>query len=199
MFLYPGPVTGLVYKLARALVARDMWWVAGKVLLYSTLWPSDRMSIYFGTRGAKVQPLWPTLHACLQYVWIRDGKSWVLSIVKFFHSLTFSLLKFTVWEKISVGSQLKETCFPIFQDGFQLFKWAVKILYQGPVTGPVYTLAPALVLRITSLFWFRFPIFQDLLSNFSSQTTCFISGSCNRPCIQAGSSPGGPGYVVGGW
>ena len=40
MILYQGPVTGPVDKLARALVAQDMWWVAGQVLLFSTLRPS---------------------------------------------------------------------------------------------------------------------------------------------------------------
>ena len=40
--------------------------------------------------------------------------------------------------------QFFKICFPIFQDGFQFFKWVDMILCPGPVTGPVYTLAPAL-------------------------------------------------------
>ena len=40
MILYQGPVTGPVYTLAQALVAQDMWWVVGQVLLLSTLRPS---------------------------------------------------------------------------------------------------------------------------------------------------------------
>ena len=50
---------------------------------------------------------------------------------------------------------------------FQFFKTANMILCQGPVTGPVYRLARALVLRTMNLFCFCFPIFQDLLSNLS--------------------------------
>ena len=40
--------------------------------------------------------------------------------------------------------QFFKICFPIFQDSFQLFKWVDMILRQGPVTGPVDTLARAL-------------------------------------------------------
>ena len=39
-------------------------------------------------------------------------------------------------------------CFPIFQVAFQFFKSVDTILSQGPVTGPVDTLARALVARI---------------------------------------------------
>ena len=39
-------------------------------------------------------------------------------------------------------------CFPIFQVAFQFFKSVDTILSQGPVTGPVYTLARALAARI---------------------------------------------------
>ena len=111
------------------------------------------------------------------------------------------------------------------------------ILYQGPVTGPEYTLARALVGPIVAKFdslwpsphawlqyvWSRvgktwvlrikniwknglnrrasvfqfFNAFQDILSNFSRWFPIFqvsqhdfVSGSCNRPCIYAGSSRG---------
>ena len=37
------------------------------------------------------------------------------------------------------------------RSAFKFFKSADMILYQGPVTGPVYTLAAALVLRIIDL------------------------------------------------
>ena len=115
------------------------------------------------------------------------------------------------------------------------------ILYQGPVTGPVYTLATALVrpnfekfnsfwpsrhaclqyvwsrvgqswvpriiniwknwlnrrFSVFQFFKIYFPIFQDLISNFSRWFPIFqvsqpdlVSGSCKRPHIYAGSSPG---------
>ena len=51
-------------------------------------------------------------------------------------------------EKVLRIIEVFHFCFPIFQVAFQFFKSVDTILSQGPVTGPVYTLARALVARI---------------------------------------------------
>ena len=51
-------------------------------------------------------------------------------------------------EKVLRIIEVFHFCFPIFQVAFQFFKWVDTILSQGPVKGPVYTLALALAARV---------------------------------------------------
>ena len=170
MILYQGPVTGPVDKLARALVAQDMWWVAGQVLWFSKLWPS--WVFHLGQVGQNFRLC--DQHCMHDYnISEAESEKVEFSVSWIYLIILLSVCSSTQFGKSSVFHHNEGDCFPIFQYGFQLFKLVNMILYQGPVTGPVYRLARALVLRTINLFCFCFPIFQDLLSNFSSQPTWF--------------------------